>query len=57
MHILGFTARSNTKQIWKIHAIIFMEWVNLPYNLESCPEFKQWVKNFYLGGYIPTYAR
>ena len=34
-----------------------MEWVNLPYNLESCPEFKQWVKNFYLGGYIPTYAR
>ena len=37
--------------------IIFMEWVNLPNNPEACPEFREWVTNFYQAGYIPTNTR
>ena len=31
-----------------------MEWGQLPNNQETCPNFSQWVSNFYQGGYVPV---
>ena len=40
----------------KFIPFIFLEWVQLPTNLrKTCPEFKEWVKNFYIGGYVPLH--
>ena len=44
-------------KLGKFMPIIFMEWVNLPNNPEACPEFREWVTNFYQAGYIPTNTR
>ena len=41
-------------KVGKFIPFIHMEWIQLPTNMrKTCPEFKEWVKNFYIGGYVP----
>ena len=43
-------------KVGKFIPFILMEWVKLPTNmLNTCPEFNDWVKNFYIGGYVPRH--
>ena len=43
-------------KVGKFIPFISMEWVQLPTNrLKTCPEFSEWVKNFYIGGYVPVH--
>ena len=43
-------------KVGKFIPIIFIEWLQLPTNLrKTCPEFNEWVKNFYIGGYVPVH--
>ena len=41
-------------KVGKFLPFIFMEWGQLPRNQVTCPQFQDWVKNFYAGGYIPV---
>ena len=41
-------------QVGKFLPFIFMEWGQLPSNQQTCPQFQDWVKNFYAGGYVPV---
>ena len=41
-------------KVGKFIPFILIEWVQLPTNMrKTCPEFREWVKNFYDGGYVP----
>ena len=41
-------------RVGKFLPFIFMEWGQLPSNQQTCPQFQDWVKNFYAGGYVPV---
>ena len=41
-------------KVGKFLPFIFMEWGQLPHNQLTCPQFQDWVKNFYEGGYVPV---
>ena len=41
-------------KVGKFIPFIFMEWGQLPDNQLTCPQFQDWVKNFYAGGYVPV---
>ena len=41
-------------KVGKFIPFIFMEWGQLPQNQMTCPQFQDWVKNFYAGGYVPV---
>ena len=41
-------------KVGKFLPFIFMEWGQLPHNNLTCPQFQDWVKNFYTGGYVPV---
>ena len=41
-------------KVGKFIPFIFMEWGQLPQNQLTCPQFQDWVKNFYAGGYVPV---
>ena len=44
-------------KVGKFIPFIFIEWLQLPTNMrKTCPEFSEWVLNFYDGGYIPLNA-
>ena len=41
-------------KVGKFIPFILIEWVMLPTNRKkTCPEFREWVKIFYDGGYVP----
>ena len=43
-------------KVGKFIPFILIEWVQLPTNMrQTCPEFNEWVKNFYDGGYVPLH--
>ena len=43
-------------KVGKFIPFIFIEWLQLPTNLrKTCPEFNEWVRNFYIGGYVPVH--
>ena len=41
-------------RVGKLIPYILMEWVQLPNNEYVCGNFKEWVDNFYQGGYLPV---
>ena len=41
-------------KVGKFLPFIFMEWGQLPHNNLTCPQFQDWVQNFYTGGYVPV---
>ena len=42
-------------KVGKFIPFIIIEWEKLPTNMKkTCPEFNEWVKNFYIGGYVPV---
>ena len=40
-------------KLGKFIPYIFIEWKQLPGNDRTCPQFSEWVKLFYDGGYLP----
>ena len=62
MDIEGYECKALQREILlnkvgKFIPFIFMEWLQLPTNMrKTCPEFTDWVKNFYDGGYVPVHA-
>ena len=40
-------------KLGKFIPYIFIEWGHLSRNNRSCPNFGEWVQNFYEGGYFP----
>ena len=43
-------------KVGKFIPFIFIEWIQLPTNRgKNCPDFKEWVENFYIGGYVPLH--
>ena len=43
-------------KVGKFILFIIIEWLQLPTNMrKTCPEFSEWVKNFYDGGYVPVH--
>ena len=43
-------------KVGKFIPFILIEWVMLPTDMQkTCPEFREWVKYFYDGGYVPVH--
>ena len=43
-------------KVGKFIPFIFIEWGQIAINMRNtCPEFKEWVNNFYIGGYVPPH--
>ena len=43
-------------KVGKIIPFIFIEWGQIAINMRNCcPEFNEWVRNFYIGGYVPVH--
>ena len=43
-------------KVGKFIPFIFIEWGQIAINMRNtCPEFKEWVENFYIGGYVPLH--